>query len=60
MFAAAQGARMKTNTLDFFQFLEKQGISPNQPNNEGITPLTIVASSNKNLEVIDYFIKKRQ
>ncbi|AEK24116.1 Putative ankyrin repeat protein [Capnocytophaga canimorsus Cc5] len=58
MFAAAQGARMKTNTLDFFQFLEKQGISPNQPNNEGITPLMIVASSNKNLEVIDYFIKK--
>ncbi len=58
MFAAAEGARMKTNTLDFFAFIEKLGINPNQKDNEGLTPLFTLASRHKEVPVLTYFIEK--
>lgn len=58
MFVAAEGARMKANTLDFFAFIEKLGINPNQKNNEGLTPLFTLASRHKEVPVLTYFIEK--
>lgn len=58
MFAAAEGARMKTNSLAFFQYVEKLGISPNQKDNDGLTPLFTLAARHKEAEVIAYFIEK--
>lgn len=58
MFAAAEGARNKQNNVDFFIFLEKLGINPNQKNTHGLTPLFVVSAKNKDANVISYFIKK--
>ncbi|MDO4228813.1 MAG: ankyrin repeat domain-containing protein [Capnocytophaga sp.] len=58
MFAAAEGARMKTNELDFFKYVESLGINPNQKDKNGLTPLFISSARNKDASVIQYFIDK--
>lgn len=58
MFAAAEGARMKQNSLSFFQFIEGLGIDPNQKDNEGLTPLFALATRHREAEVFAYFIEK--
>lgn len=58
MFAAAEGTRTNTNNLAFFQYLESIGIDPNEKNNQGITPLFVIAQRHRDVAVIDYFIQK--
>ncbi|AUC74524.1 ankyrin repeat domain-containing protein [Olleya sp. Bg11-27] len=55
---ASQGTRGKTNGLEVYNYLESVGLNPKTKTAEGITPLHNVASRNKDLEVINYFIEK--
>lgn len=45
-------------TLDFFKYLENLGLNPTAKTNHGTTALHNLASSNKDLEVFQYFIGK--
>lgn len=58
MFAAAEGSRMKSNDLEFFEYIESLGVSPNQKDKEGLTPLFILSGRHKQLAVINHFIGK--
>ncbi|WP_303076700.1 ankyrin repeat domain-containing protein [Capnocytophaga sp.] len=58
LFAAAEGARMKSNSLEFFTFIEKLDVNPNQKDNEGLTPLHTLAARHRDEAVIKYFIAK--
>ncbi|MFD0990303.1 ankyrin repeat domain-containing protein [Mariniflexile jejuense] len=55
---AAIGTRGKANGLEVYNYLESIGLNPNITTNEGVTPLQIVASRNKDISVINYFIEK--
>ncbi|APG64828.1 hypothetical protein LPB136_05390 [Tenacibaculum todarodis] len=58
MLFATLGSRSGYNSLDFFNYLEGLGITPNITNNEGKTPLHNLAYSNKDLATLNYFIDK--
>ncbi|QCE41354.1 ankyrin repeat domain-containing protein [Psychroserpens sp. NJDZ02] len=55
---ASKGTKGKTNGLDVYNYLESVGLNPKTKTTEGITPLHNVASRNKDLAVINYFIEK--
>lgn len=57
-FAAAEGGRGKSNDVAFFKYIESLGINPNQKDKDGLTPLFVSASRNKDASVIQYFIDK--
>ncbi|WP_405252261.1 ankyrin repeat domain-containing protein [Capnocytophaga cynodegmi] len=58
MFAAVEGSRMKTNDLEFFKYIESLGVSPNQKDKEGLTPLFTLSSRHKDITVLNYFLDK--
>ncbi|WP_026193988.1 ankyrin repeat domain-containing protein [Capnocytophaga cynodegmi] len=58
MFAAAEGSRKKTNNLEFFKYIESLGVSPNQKDKEGLTPLFTLSSRHKDIAVLNYFLDK--
>ena len=58
MIFASQGTRSSTNTLEFFQFLEGLGISPNTISKNGTTALHTLASRSKDVKLLSYFIEK--
>ncbi|MFK8266625.1 ankyrin repeat domain-containing protein [Capnocytophaga cynodegmi] len=58
MFAASEGSRMKTNNLEFFKYIESLGVSPNQKDKEGLTPLFTLSSRHKDIAVLNYFLDK--
>ncbi len=58
MLLATQGSRRGYNSLDFFKYLEGLGIAPNITNKDGMTPLHNLAYGNKDLETLNYFLKK--
>jgi len=55
---AAQGTRSHTNDLAFYNYLEEVGLNPNTASKEGETPLHILGARSKDLELLNYFIKK--
>ena len=55
---AAYGTRGKTNTLDFYNYLESVGLNPKKASIKGETPLHILAARSKDLELISYFVNK--
>lgn len=57
LFTAA-GARGSANGVEVYKFLEDKGLNPNVTNDEGQTPLHIVAARSKDKEVINYLLEK--
>lgn len=55
---ASQGSRGYTNPLKVYQFLEGLGIEADIVSWEGKTPLHNIASSAKDMIIVDYFITK--
>jgi ankyrin repeat protein len=55
---ASRGTRGKTNSLEFYQYLESLGINPNIVTKEGTTPLHAIASREKDQAILEYFINK--
>lgn len=58
MIFASKGTRRTSNSLDFFQYLEKLGITPYTITKDGTTPLHALAYKSKDLKVLEYFISK--
>ncbi|CAA0210869.1 ankyrin repeat domain-containing protein [Tenacibaculum maritimum] len=58
MLFATKPSRKGYNSLDFFKYLEKLGISPNITNKEGINPLHNLAYRNNDINTFHYFINK--
>lgn len=58
-FPTAEGARRGSNKLPFFEFVESLGVHPNQPNNNGLTPLFVLSQRNADVDVFQYFIDKK-
>ena len=58
IFGAARGFRKNYNKLDTFQYLEQLGLSINQKNKDGLSPLFVLAEKNKDEKVISYFLEK--
>ncbi|MFC0605543.1 ankyrin repeat domain-containing protein [Winogradskyella pulchriflava] len=54
----AFGSRGHINTLSAYEYLESVDLNPNVANDEGVTPLHVVASINKDLEVLNYLLDK--
>ncbi len=55
---ASQSSRGYTNPLEIYQYLENLGMEIDIVSWEGKTPLHNLAFSTKDLDIIDYFIKK--
>ncbi|GLB49310.1 ankyrin repeat domain-containing protein [Neptunitalea lumnitzerae] len=55
---AAKGTRRGAPDLETFEFLASLGLKMNTTDRIGNTPLTIISGKAKNLELINYFIKK--
>lgn len=55
---ASQGARGTTNGMDVYKFLENSGLNPIAISKDGETALHILATRNKDMSVINYFIDK--
>lgn len=55
---ASEGGRGHSNGMDVYNYLESLGINPNVTTIDGTNPLLNVASSTKDIQVIDYFLKK--
>ncbi|MFV0573002.1 MAG: ankyrin repeat domain-containing protein [Xanthomarina gelatinilytica] len=55
---AASGGRGSNNGVEVFKYLEQKGLNPNTANNEGVTPLHVVASRSKDADVINYLLQK--
>lgn len=55
---AAYGTRGKTNGLDVYKYLESRGLNPNVANEDGDTPLMILASKSTDLELLTYLIER--
>lgn len=58
MLFATKGSRKGYNSLEYFKYLENLGINPNITNKKGETPLHNLASRNKDIETLQYFISK--
>lgn len=58
MIYASKGSRNKQNTLETYQFLEKNGIKPNVIDANNRNPLHFIARNNKDLSIFKYFIDK--
>jgi ankyrin repeat protein len=58
MIFASQGLRRKKNTLETYQFLEKEGAKVNAINERGRSALHYIAYNSKDLATYSYFIKK--
>lgn len=55
---AAQGTRGTTNRLEVYSYLESVGLNPKAVAKDGETPLHILASRNKDIGIINYFLEK--
>jgi len=55
---AAYGTRGKTNGIDVYKYLESVDLNSNTVNEEGISPLHVLASRSKNVEIISYLLEK--
>ncbi|MEM5564225.1 ankyrin repeat domain-containing protein [Psychroserpens sp. AS72] len=55
---AANGTRGKTNGVEVYKFLESLDLDPNISNEEGVSPLHIVASRSEDTELIYYLLEK--
>ncbi|WCO02667.1 ankyrin repeat domain-containing protein [Psychroserpens ponticola] len=55
---AAYGTRGTTNGVEVYKYLESQGLNPNTFNEEDVSPLHIVASRSKDIELIYYLLEK--
>jgi len=53
---AAQGTRGHQNPLEVYQFLKDVGLSANVVTHEGRTPLHRLAATQKNTEIIEFFL----
>ncbi|AUC84458.1 hypothetical protein CW731_03695 [Polaribacter sp. ALD11] len=58
MLFASQGSRNNKNTLETYQFLEKNGVNPNVVDHKNRNPLHFIARSSKDISVFKYFIEK--
>ena len=58
MLFASKGSRNKQNTLETYQFLEKNGIKPNVVDADNRNPLHYIARNNKDISTFKYFIDK--
>ncbi|MCI2229042.1 ankyrin repeat domain-containing protein [Polaribacter sp. MSW13] len=58
MLFASQGSRNKKNTLETYQFLEKNGVKLNVVDSKNRNPLHFIARNNKEIRVYKYFIDK--
>ncbi len=55
---AAYGNRGSANTINVYTYLESKKLNPNVANNQGVTPLHIVAARSQDLQVIQYLLNK--
>lgn len=55
---AANGTRGKSNGLKVYKYLESIGLDSNISNEKGVSPLHILASRSKDLELINYLLEK--
>lgn len=55
---AANGTRGSANGIEVYKYLERIGLNPNVSNEEGITPLHVLASRSKDLEIINFLLEK--
>lgn len=55
---AATGTRGKTNGLEVFEYLESMGLNANVQTKEAITPLHILASRTKDIQILNFFIER--
>ncbi|WP_405571920.1 ankyrin repeat domain-containing protein [Winogradskyella sp. Asnod2-B02-A] len=55
---AANGARGTTNGIEVYNYLESVGLNPNVTNEEGVSPLHILAAKSKDLDVIKFLLDK--
>ncbi len=55
---AANGTRGSANGIEVYKYLERIGLNPNVSNEEGITPLHVLASRSKDLEIIKFLLEK--
>ncbi|MDO6595715.1 ankyrin repeat domain-containing protein [Oceanihabitans sp. 2_MG-2023] len=55
---AAQATRGKTNTVDFYTYLESVGLNPKNASIKKETPLHIVAAKSKDVAVVQYFLER--
>lgn len=58
MIFASKGSRNKQNTLETYQFLEKNDVNPNVVDAQNRNPLHYIARNNKDIAVFKYFINK--
>ncbi len=56
---ATQGTRGASNDLEAYRYLEKQGLDANVTTTDGRTPLHILASRNKNMEIFNFFLERK-
>ena len=56
---ACQGSRSKTNTKDFYEFLESLGINPAFTTTSGINALHLLAGKTKDPEIIQFFLDRK-
>lgn len=55
---ASQGIRGHANGLEVYKYLESLGLKPNTVNDQGTNALHALAYRSKDLDVINYFLKK--
>ncbi len=58
MVMASLGTRGHQNTLELYEFLEKQGFAVNAVDHKGRNPLHTIASKTKNIALLNFFIQK--
>ncbi|MDO6760470.1 ankyrin repeat domain-containing protein [Tamlana sp. 2_MG-2023] len=58
LFLATRGSRRSQNSLEYLKYLEGLGLEANLTNTEGKTPLFNLASGNKDVETMKYFLSK--
>lgn len=58
MIFASKGSRGKKNTLETYQFLEKNGVNPNAIDHENRSALHYLVRNNKNVAVYKHFLNK--
>ncbi|KJD31085.1 hypothetical protein PK35_16525 [Tamlana nanhaiensis] len=55
---ASQGGRGTSNGLEVYNYLESVGLSPKVTNEDGQTPLHIIAARSKDTEILNYLLEK--